>query len=160
MMTMNDRHSNADHSSRNENSNRRSAPKGSVMRTARKKILIADCHEEVLIVLERVLEDAGFDTTTVWTAREALKLMETQAFDLVLVNEYLPDSECEELLRALQNKGTQLPCIVMQPSAPEITDTRSLRKLGAREIVCKWAHQQVLDAIGRCLASRQPKLVA
>ena len=130
------------------------------MRTARKKILIADCHEEVLILLERMLEDAGFDTTTAWTAQDALKLMETQPFDLIIVNEYLPDSECEELLRALQNKGTQVPCIVMQPSAPEITDTRILRRLGAREIVCKWAYQQIVDAVGRCLSSGQPKLVA
>lgn len=55
------------------------------MKTARKKILIADCHEEVLIALEKMLEDAGFDTTTAWTARETLALVDSQVFDLVLV---------------------------------------------------------------------------
>ena len=61
------------------------------MNPSRKKILVADCHEDVLIILERLLEDAGFDTTTVWTAKEALTLLDSHAFDLVLVNKYLPD---------------------------------------------------------------------
>jgi CheY-like chemotaxis protein len=30
------------------------------MKAQRKKILVADCHEDVLIVLEKLLEDAGF----------------------------------------------------------------------------------------------------
>ncbi len=47
------------------------------MKTSRKKVLVADCHEEVLIALEKMLEDAGFDTTTVWTARDALKLVDS-----------------------------------------------------------------------------------
>ena len=130
------------------------------MTTERKRVLVADCHEEVLIVLEKMLEDAGFDTTTVWTAQEALRLIETQKFDVILLNEYLPDSECEELLRTLQNRGAQVPSIVMQPSAPEITDTRTLRRLGAREVVCKRDYQDVLDAVGRCSVRREPKLVA
>lgn len=129
------------------------------MQTTRKRVLVADCHEEVLIVLEKVLEDAGFDTTTVWTAREVLNLVESQGFDIVVVNEYLPDAECEELLKELHNKGTQVPCIVMQPSAPEITDVRILRELGAREIVCKRAYQQVVAAVSKCLGDRPTKLV-
>jgi len=129
------------------------------MATGRKRVLVADCHEEVLIVLEKVLEDAGFDTTTVWTAQEVLDMAESEVFDLLLVNEYLPDTECEELLKKLQKRGRQVPCIVMQPSAPEITDIGILQGLGAREIVCKRAYQQIVDSVSRCLGDR-PKLVA
>ena len=130
------------------------------MRTVRKKVLVADCHEEVLIILEKLLEDAGFDTTTVWTAQEVLNLAESKVFDIMVINEYLPDAECEELLRKLQSKGTPLACIVMQPSAPEITDVGILRALGAREVVCKRAYYQVVDAVNRCLTDRPIKLVA
>jgi DNA-binding response OmpR family regulator len=126
------------------------------MKTMRKRVLVADCHEEVLIILEKMLEDAGFDTTTVWTAQEALQLVGSQVFDLVLINEYLPDAECEDLLRAFRKRGTQLPCIVMQPSAPEMTDIRGLRDLGAREVVCKRAYQQVVEAVSRCLGCNKP----
>lgn len=123
------------------------------MKTARKKVLIADCHEEVLIALQKMLEDAGFDTTTVWAAREALALVDSQVFDLVLVNEYLPDVECADLLKAVQKRGAQIPCIVMQPSAPAITDLAGLQALGAHHVVCKHAYQQIVEIVGECLTS-------
>jgi DNA-binding response OmpR family regulator len=121
------------------------------MKTLRKKILVADCHEEVLIALEKMLEDAGFDTTTVWTANDALKRLDSEVFDLVLVNEYLPDADCEYLLKALRKRGAQMPCVVMQPSAPETTDFSRLRALGARDIVCKHAYRQVVEIVSECL---------
>lgn len=127
------------------------------MKSARKRILIADCHEEVLIVLEKMLEDVGFDTTTVWTAKDALQVVESQDFDLALINEYLPDAECEELLRAFHKRGAEVPCIVMQPSAPEITDIRTFQELGARDVVCKRGYQRIVEAVSRCLASTKPK---
>src|SRR5664279_1254574 len=122
------------------------------MMSVRKKVLVADCHEEVLIALEKMLEDAGFDTTTAWTARETLALVDSQIFDLVLVNEYLPDAECEDLLKAMQNKRAQIPCIVMQPSAPAITDLAALQALGAHHVVCKHAYRQIVEIVRDCLA--------
>ncbi len=121
------------------------------MKTPRKKILVADCHEDVLIALEKLLEDAGFETTTAWTAKDALKLVDSHVFDLVLVNEYLPDAECEEVLKALHKRGEQVPCIVMQPSAPEITDFTNLEALGARDVVYKYAYRQIVESVSECL---------
>jgi DNA-binding NtrC family response regulator len=121
------------------------------MKTLRKKILVADCHEEVLIALEKMLEDAGFDTTTVGTANDALRRLDSEVFDLVLVNEYLPDADCKDLLKALHKRGAQMPCVVMQPSAPEITDFSGLQALGARDIVYKHAYRQVVETVSKCL---------
>ena len=122
------------------------------MKTPRKRVLIADCHDDVLIALEKRLEDAGFNTTTAWTAKDALTLVDSQVFDLVLVNEYLPDTECEDFLRALRKRGARMPCIVMQPSAPEITDFTKLLALGARDVVRKYAFQQIVEVVTNCLA--------
>lgn len=81
------------------------------MQTTRKKrILIADCYVEILLALERMLENAGFDTTTAWTGREALNLIQSQTFDLVLVSKYLPDAECEDILKTLQQTSASTPC--------------------------------------------------
>ena len=127
------------------------------MKPSRKRILVADCHEDVLIILERLLEDAGFDTTTVWTAKEALNLADSHAFDLVLVNEYLPDAECEDVLKALRKRGEQTPCIVMQPSAPEIVDFTRFEALGAKDIVCKHSFRQIVDIVRKyLLCDRKP----
>jgi DNA-binding response OmpR family regulator len=129
-------------------------------RTQRKKILVADCHEDVLIVLEKLLEDAGFDATTVWTAKEALRLVDSHAFDLVLVNEYLPDARCEELLKELHRRGEPVICIVMQPGAPERTDFTGLEALGARDVVCKYAYRQIIETVSECLACDKKALPA
>ena len=130
------------------------------MKPTRRRILIADCHEDVLITLERLFEDAGFDTTTVWTAKEALELVDSQYFDLVLVNEYLPDAECEEVLEALQERRPNIPCIVMQPSAPEIVDVTRFEALGARDMVCKHSFRQIVEIVKDCLACGETKLPA
>jgi len=130
------------------------------MTPTRKRILVADCHEDVLIILERLLEDAGFDTTTVWTAKEALKLADSHAFDLALVNEYLPDAECEDVLRALQRRGRTIPCIVMQPSAPEIVDFTRFEALGAKDIVCKHCFRRIVEIVRECLVCDGTRLPA
>ena len=121
------------------------------MNIPRKKVVVADCNEEVLIALEKILEDAGFDTTTAWTAGEVLKLVDSQMFDLVLVNEYLPDAECEDVLEALRTRGVQVPCIVMKPYSPEMADIADLQALGVRHIVYKYAYQQIVDIVSECL---------
>ena len=125
------------------------------MKPSRKRILVADCHEDVLIVLERLLEDAGFDTTTVWSAKEALKLAELHAFDLVLLNDYLPDAECGAVLSALRRRGEQTPCILMQSSPPEIADFTQFKALGAKDVVCKQSLRHIVEIVrSRLLCDR------
>jgi DNA-binding response OmpR family regulator len=130
------------------------------MKANRKRILIADCHEDVLIILERLLEDAGFDTTTVWTAKDALKLFDSHAFDLVLVNEHLPDAECEEVLKELRKRGDPTPCIVMQPSAPETVDFTRFEASGAKDIVCKHCFRQIVEIVRECLLCDRKQIPA
>lgn len=125
-----------------------------------KRILVADCHEDVLIVLEKMLEDAGFDATTVWTAKDALKLVDSHYFDLVLVNEHLPDANCEEFLRELHKRGESVSCIVMQPGAPDMTDFTRLEALGAREVVCKYAYRRIVEMVRECVACDKKLLPA
>ena len=83
--------------------------------------------------------------------RKPLKLADSHAFDLVLVNEYLPDAKCEDVLRALQKRGRQIPCIVMQPSAPEFVDFTRFEALGAKDIVCKHCFRQIVEIVRECL---------
>jgi DNA-binding response OmpR family regulator len=123
-----------------------------VMNAHRRRVLVADCHDDTLIILEKLLEDAGFDTTTVWTAKDALRLVDSHVFDLVLVNKCLPDAECEELLKNLRERCESVACIVMLPSEPDITDFTHLETLGARAVVCKRAYRRIIETVGECLA--------
>lgn len=118
----------------------------------RRTILVADCHDDTLIILEKLLEDAGFDTTTVWTATDALGFLDSKVFDLVLINMYLPDADCQELMKELHKRCEAVACVVMLPSEKESTDAISLEPLGAREFVPKRAYGQIVETVKACLA--------
>lgn len=130
------------------------------MNAHRRRVLVADCHDDTLIILDKLLEDAGFDTTTVWTAKDALRLVESKVFDLLLVNKHLLDAECEELLKELRERGVSVACIVMLPSEPEMIDFTGLEALGARDVVCKRAYRQVVKTVRECLACDQKSQAA
>jgi hypothetical protein len=77
------------------------------------------------------------------------------------VNEYLPDAECEDILKAVRRRSERTPCIVMQPSAPEITDFSDLESLGATDVVYKYGYRHVVELVSECLVcAKQNALVA
>jgi FixJ family two-component response regulator len=65
----------------------------------------------------------------------------------VLVNKYLPGTECEDILKTLQQTGASIPCIVMQPSTPESAEVDALRAAGACDVVCKYAYYQIVELV-------------
>ena len=112
----------------------------------RRKILIADCDEHVLINLERLLEDAGYDTATAWNAKEFRHLVNSRVFDLVLLNEYLPNAEYEDLLQTLQEVNRLAHCIVLKPKVRSCHDS-SEHYSRTCDIVCKYAYPQIVDMV-------------
>lgn len=117
-----------------------------------RKVLVADAQQESLLAMEDLLVRAGFQVRAAWTAKEVLRLLASETFHLLLVNEYLPDAECQDLLRRCRKQGAQVASVVMLASAPEITDTQFLAELGVREVVCKHEREKVLQAVTRSLA--------
>ena len=118
------------------------------MGTQRKTILIVDDDEQVLIDLERLLEDQGYDTTTVWSGREALQLLQSKTFDFVLLDGDLPDLTREELMRQAQ-QCSKSHWIVLQPQArfrPEPVPANA---------VCKSEHGAILSKLRECLSGRE-----
>lgn len=119
------------------------------MNRPRAKLLIADCHEETLIVLQRVLEDAAYDTTAVWTAREFVDAVRSQVFDLVLINEYMPGGPCQELLQLLREAN--LRCILLQNRPPAVTGPASPGAENVNGTVCKHDYAEIVRLVSELL---------
>ncbi len=111
------------------------------------RILIVDCHEDVLLALERAFEDAGFQTEIVWSVAEAVPLLERVAFDLLLLNDYLNEGTAEAVLRALRRRGIGTPCLLLQPSAPPMLDLQSFRALGVIGVASKHDYRELLQHV-------------
>ena len=123
------------------------------MDTQRKTILIVDDDEQVLIDLERLLEDQGYKTTTAWSGGEALQLLQAKSFDFVLLDGDLPDLSRDELMRQARQCSNS-HWIVLRPQTrfrPEQVTVNS---------VCKWEHGAILSKLREFLnvheGSRRP----
>ncbi len=88
-----------------------------------KRVLLLHTDEQMLMQLERVLEEMGVDTTTTWEPGEALELARSRHFDLFLVGDHPPEVSASEMLRELQCGRINIACVVLpsrrQPFAPD-----------------------------------------
>jgi len=113
------------------------------------KILIVDDDAEVLIALERLLEDEGYCTATAWSGQEAISLLQAQPFDLVLLDRALPDVDSSEVLRKAQDRA-DLSCILLGG-----TEKNPASQAASSEAVCKWEHPEILNRVRNSLAPKK-----
>ncbi len=117
------------------------------MNVIRPSVLIIDYEEEILIALEHLLEDEGFDTTTAWTGRDALKAARERRFDLVLVNEYLPDMDADRFTHRLSKTAGPVPFVVMRSTRGLGPNVRPPGWEDAIAVVCKRPAESVVQAV-------------
>ena len=122
------------------------------MKDTRRRILISDCDPELLMTLERVLEDNGFNTTTVCTTSETVRLLQGKSFDLALIADHPPELNCAAVLKGSHPGGTPIVALENRPRHPFAEPY--LLSLGVRKIVHKWDSSEVLRAVKEALASR------
>ena len=79
-----------------------------------KRVLIVDNNEEESARLGVMLQRAGYDSIATWSGLEALELLKSGEYDIVLVSSYLPDVYVGDFFERL-NRLPVRPCsIVMQ----------------------------------------------
>ncbi len=116
-------------------------------RGSKKRVLIVDNNERVLWKLQALLEDAGCDTRTTWSGLEALGLLATKDFDVLLVDDYLPDLHSRDFLERVGRLPRQPWIVVMQCSAPRPGELRRYESLGAVAVVDKRELTKIREAI-------------
>ena len=117
----------------------------------RKRILILDHDEQVLIELESALESAGFETTTTWDRQEAVRLLDSRDFDLLLLGDHPPEVKCAELLKALRSRPSRAPCIVLRSVARYPFEDQYLCQLGAYAVMSKCEGCDLVAKVRECL---------
>ncbi len=101
-----------------------------------KRVLIVDNNEEESGRLRVMLQRAGYDSIATWSGLEALELMKSEEYDILLVSSYLPDIYIGEFFERLNCLPVQPCSIVMEegciPTATlqEIENTRRGKMAG------------------------------
>jgi len=107
--------------------------------TARASILIADDEEKILTPLRRALEREGYDVLATTRGREARRLLNERIFDVLVVDNLMPDLSGLDLVRDVTASIPEAdrPQIVMMTAHATVESAIAAMKLGARDYLQK-----------------------
>ena len=72
------------------------------------KILIVDDDADMMMITERWLTKAGYEVAKVASGREALDMLRSEAFDLVLLDYSMPDMDGKDTLIAIRKDNEDI----------------------------------------------------
>ncbi|RLB18528.1 MAG: sigma-54-dependent Fis family transcriptional regulator [Deltaproteobacteria bacterium] len=120
-----------------------------------KKVLIVDDEAVVRNGIGRALMSRQIEAVGASTAQEALELLQTQSFDLALLDIRLPDIDGTELLQKIRVKHPQVG-VIMITGYPTIDSAVYCTKLGAIDYLVKPFRLDDLDAALRKKVALKP----
>ena len=77
------------------------------------KVLLVDDEPDLLELLELTLSRMGLDTTSAETVGDAIRLLDSESFDLCLTDMRLPDGAGLRVVEHINQKGLDLPVAVI-----------------------------------------------
>ncbi|HPS94353.1 MAG TPA: response regulator, partial [Deltaproteobacteria bacterium] len=99
-------------------------------------ILIVDDEENIRLSLKGGLEDEGYNTLLAGCGEDAVRIIEKQDVDLILLDIWMPGKDGLQLLEELKNSGFTIPVIIMTGHGSIETAIRATR-LGAPDFIEK-----------------------
>ena len=103
---------------------------------AHKRILIVDDEKLVRWALTQKCAEFGYQTVEAETGQEALRALQNESVDLVLLDVHLPDLNGIEVLEKLKLAG-ETRSIIMMTADPQLDDVKAALRLGAYDFVSK-----------------------
>ena len=118
------------------------------------RVLCVDDHQDSAEMLRLLLSVEDYEVATANSMEEALRLADSEAFDLYVLDRHLPDGTGLELCRRLNELTPNIPCIFYSGDAYEIHRRQALAA-GADEYVAKPDIDGLIDAVHKLLADRE-----
>jgi DNA-binding NtrC family response regulator len=105
----------------------------------RGSILLVDDEEKILKTIGRALRDAGHEVVEATNARQARRLLNERTFDVMLVDNVMPDVTGIELIRDLTSttNESERPQILMMTAHATVESAIEAMKLGALDYLQK-----------------------
>ena len=103
------------------------------------RILIIDDEKENTEIIKDILEDVNYSTVLARSAAEAKTIVNTNSFDLILMDVWMPGQDGISLLSEWHSEGFDTPVVMMSGHA-EPSDIVKAMKLGAIDFLKKPLH--------------------
>ncbi len=100
-----------------------------------KRILIVEDEEKIVEFIESYLTNSGYDVYKAYRGNDALRLFNTHAIDLILLDLMLPDISGEQICREIRKTST-VPIIMLTAKSQEESILNGL-DIGADDYITK-----------------------
>lgn len=118
-------------------------------------ILIVDDEPQICASLEILLRRQGYDITTAQSGKQALQLMATRDFDLLLLDMVIPDMSGFEIMDYVNSQQYEFYTIVITGNASIESAVQALKK-GAYDYLKKpFEYEELLKRVGNALNQRR-----
>jgi len=107
------------------------------------KVLLVDDEQDFLETLGERMRDRGMDVSTTTSAEEALKKVDAESYDAIVLDLMMPEMDGLELLKAIKKKKPELQVILLTGYA-SVGKGIAAMKLGAVDFLEKPADLKVL----------------
>lgn len=119
------------------------------------RILVVDDEKSILDLLEEILTSRGHDVVTAVDGEEAIGLLHTDRFDLIITDIVMPGKTGLDVLNEARDIDPRYPVIVITGNPSDET-TEKLIRVGAHEFIVKpFDNDRVLMAVTKLLAIRK-----
>ena len=122
------------------------------------KVLIVDDDPAFFKLLEKVMLSNDLIPTVVTCGKDALSVLKTHTFDIILMDVMLGDMEGFEVIKKLRNQGINTPVMIVSGRNEDYDSLYGL-SLGADDYITKPFRPLVLGAKVKALIRRNKNLV-
>ncbi|MFN3755313.1 MAG: sigma-54-dependent transcriptional regulator, partial [Flavobacterium sp.] len=118
-----------------------------------KSILLLDDDITFTKILQSYLKRHGFEIEVVHSVQQAMKLLKSQNFDLLLLDYRLPDGTGLDVVASLSKEGKSYP-ILMMTSFNDVRTAVAAMRSGVSDYILKPVHQEeLLHAIKQAIVN-------
>jgi len=125
------------------------------------RILAVDDEEDIRKLIALVLETAGYEVVQAEDGLAALKELEGETFDLVILDIMMPKMDGWEVCRHIksQDRTQYTPVLILTVRSQPLDRVIGLEVVHADEYLNKpFEHRELLDAVERLIATRSPAI--
>ena len=120
------------------------------------RVLVVDPHANIVELLRRALELAGYEVETASSTANANQRMERHEVSVALVNLTLPDGDGLRLLSLLKSRDPSVEVILMTGSSPSNATVVEASERGASHFLFKpFDLDEMLTVVAKALEHRR-----